>query len=142
MVMLRLLDGVIDNYMPDMKYADARIAQRYSKTPNYPEVNRRAVREMHRQVGDLVLGADGIAVRGLIVRHLVLPGNLAGTDHVIRFLAQDFSKNTYLNGMDQYRPAYRAHLYPELGRRITQAEYAQAVRWAQEGGLRRLANIY
>lgn len=139
MAMLRLLDGVIDIYMPDMKYADARVAHRYSKIPNYPEVNQRAVREMHRQVGDLVLDSDRIAVRGLIVRHLVLPDNLAGTDRVLRFLAQEISKDTYLNVMDQYRPAFRAHLYPEIDRRITQAAYAQAVRWAQEYGLRRLA---
>jgi len=138
LAMLQLLDGVIDIYMPDMKYADPAIAQRYSKVPRYPEVNQAAVREMHRQVGDLRIDPDGLATRGLLVRHLVLPGGLAGTPDVVRFLADEISPDTYLNLMDQYRPAYRAAAYPELNRPITRAEYQAAVKMALDAGLRRL----
>lgn len=135
---LALLDGVVDIYMPDMKYSDAALAQRYSKVRNYPAVNRAAVKEMHRQVGDLVLDSEGIARRGLLVRHLVLPGGLAGTGEVIRFLAEEISPNTYLNVMAQYRPCHRAGLYPELNRPITRAEYQEAIRLALAAGLTRL----
>lgn len=136
--MLALLDGVIDIYMPDMKYSDAAVAERYSKVANYPEVNRSAVAEMHRQVGDLLVDARGIAVRGLLVRHLVLPGGLAGTPEVVRFLAERISTRTYLNIMDQYRPAYRASEYPELNRSVTREEFASAVRAALDFGMQRL----
>lgn len=136
--MLRLFDGVIDIYMPDMKYADAQVARRYSKIPNYPQVNRAAVGEMHRQVGDLQIGADGLATRGLLVRHLVLPNGLAGTQEVVTFLAEKISKNTYLNLMDQYRPAFQAHHYPALNRPVTRAEYQAAVEMAHQAGLHRL----
>lgn len=135
---LELLDGVVDIYMPDMKYADAGIAERYSQVPNYPEVNRAAVREMHRQVGDLHIDVNGLATRGLLVRHLVLPGDLAGTAQVVRFLADEISRATYLNVMDQYRPAYCAEGCPELNRRISREEFQAAVRLAQEAGLSRL----
>jgi putative pyruvate formate lyase activating enzyme len=135
---LALLDGVVDIYMPDMKYADSEIAKRYSGVSGYAEVNRAAVLEMHRQVGDLVLDRRGIARRGLLVRHLVLPANLAGTDRILTFLAEKVSPDTYLNLMDQYRPCYRADRHPPLDRRITAEEYATALRWAREKGLRRL----
>lgn len=135
---LALLDGVVDIYMPDMKYASASIARQYSRIPNYPAVNQAAVREMHRQVGDLQLNRQGLAVRGLLVRHLVLPNNLAGTQEIMRFLAQEISPNTYLNLMDQYRPAFKASQYPKLNRRITSEEYQAAVRMALEAGLHRL----
>jgi len=135
---LELLDGLIDIYMPDMKYSDSHIARRYSKIPNYPQVNQAAVKEMHRQVGDLQLDERGIAIRGLLVRHLILPDNLAGTDLIVRFLAEEISKNTYLNLMNQYRPAYRAHQFPEINRSISKAEYNTAVHLAQEMGLNRL----
>jgi len=138
MEMLRLLDGVVDIYMPDMKYADAETARRYSKIPNYPQVNRAAVREMHRQVGDLQVNEKGLATRGLLVRHLVLPENLAGTGEIVRFLAAEISPHTYLNLMDQYRPAYRAYRFPELNRRITHGEYEAAVKMAHQAGLHRL----
>lgn len=138
MAMLELLDGVIDIYMPDMKYADAEIARRYSKISNYPQVNQSAVREMHRQVGDLQINEMGLAVRGLLVRHLVLPENLAGTANIVRFLAAEISPTTYLNLMDQYRPAYKAHYFPALNRRITRPEYEAAVKMAQDAGLQRL----
>jgi putative pyruvate formate lyase activating enzyme len=138
LAMLKLLDGVVDIYMPDMKYADAEIAQRYSGIPNYPQANQAAVREMHRQVGDLQLDDRGVATRGLLVRHLVLPNGLAGTAEIVRFLATEISPHTYLNVMDQYRPAYRAAQYPELNRPITRAEYQTAVRLALDAGLHRL----
>lgn len=135
--MLRLLDGVIDIYMPDMKYGDSTIARKYSKIRNYTEVNQAAVREMHRQVGELELDQNGLARRGLLVRHLVLPNGMAGTGEVVRFLAQEISANTYLNLMDQYRPAYKSHLLPELNRRLTDEEYQQAIKAANLAGLHR-----
>jgi putative pyruvate formate lyase activating enzyme len=138
MEMLELLDGVIDIYMPDMKYADVAIAKRYSKIPNYPLANRAAIREMHRQVGDLRIDEQGLARRGLLVRHLVLPENLAGTDEIARFLADEISPDTYLNLMDQYRPTYRAHDLPPLDRRVTRKEYQAAVEMARAAGLHRL----
>ena len=135
---LALLDGIIDIYMPDMKYGDSKLARQYSKIRNYVEVNFAAVKEMHRQVGDLQLDANGIAQRGLLVRHLVLPANIAGTDTVLAFLAREISTNTYLNLMDQYYPCYRADDYPLLARPITRAEYDQALQLAQQYGLQRL----
>ncbi len=134
---LHLLDGVIDIYMPDMKYADEQLALRYSKIPGYPSANQAALGEMHRQVGDLVI-VDGLATHGLLVRHLVLPHQLAGTAEVVRFLAQQVSTNTYLNLMDQYRPAYHAAQFPELNRRLTGEEYQQAIALANQAGLHRL----
>ncbi len=134
---LRLLDGVFDIYMPDFKYADAGLAKRYSNVENYPEVAKAAFWEMHRQVGDLALDRRGIARRGLLVRHLVLPNGIAGTGEVVRFLA-DLSEDTYLNVMDQYRPCYRAHEYPPLARRPSRAELEEALRLALAAGLRRL----
>ncbi len=136
--MLRLLDGVVDIYMPDMKYADTDTARRYSKVVNYPEANQAAVREMHRQVGDLELDSTGVATRGLLVRHLVLPDYLAGTEQVLRFLAEEISPQTYLNLMDQYRPSYRAAEYPALNRSLTPNEYSDAVRITRKAGLQRL----
>jgi putative pyruvate formate lyase activating enzyme len=138
MASLALLDGVIDIYMPDMKYADADRARRSSKVRNYPAINRAAVKEMHRQVGDLVLDARGIAVRGLLVRHLVLPNDIAGTADIVRFLANEVSPQTYLNVMDQYRPCYKAFEIPALGRPITGSEFREAVRLAEVAGLHRL----
>jgi putative pyruvate formate lyase activating enzyme len=134
---LALLDGVVDIYMPDMKYADEDRARRYSSTRDYPSVNRAAVREMHRQVGDLVLDGRGIARRGLLVRHLVLPGDLANTEAIAAFLAREISPDTYINVMDQYRPCYRAAEYPEIARRPERREIAQAFGAARRQGLRR-----
>jgi putative pyruvate formate lyase activating enzyme len=135
---LRLLDGVIDIYMPDMKYADERVGERLCGAPDYPRRNRRAVLEMHRQVGDLELDERGVARRGLLVRHLVLPGGLAGTAKVARFLADEISPDTYVNVMDQYRPAHRTSLYPDISRPATGAEYREAVRATRAAGLWRL----
>ena len=135
---LRLLDGIIDIYMPDMKYGDSSQAHRFLHARNYVGVNRAAVREMHRQVGDLKLDHDGIAERGLLVRHLVLPENVSGTDEVLAFLARDVSPDTYVNLMDQYRPCYRADGNPPLGRRVSHREVGQAKAWAEVLGLHRL----
>ena len=135
---LALLDGVVDIYMPDMKYGDSTLARRYSHIRDYVAVNRAAVREMHRQVGDLVVDERGVARRGLLVRHLVLPENLAGTREVLRFLAEEISPRTYVNLMDQYRPCFKAVGDAALGRRLTRAEYEQALAWAREAGLERL----
>jgi len=135
---LALLDGIVDIYMPDMKYADSRLAHQYSKVRNYVEANRAAVKEMHRQVGDLVLDARGIAQRGLLVRHLVLPNGIAGTDDVLRFLAEEISRNTYLNLMDQYHPYHRADEYRALARPLTEEEYREALAAADRAGLKRL----
>lgn len=134
---LRLLDGVIDIYMPDAKYADAEVAKRLSGAADYPRVMRAALTEMHRQVGDLQIDDRGIATRGLLVRHLVMPNGLAGTTEIMRFLAS-LSEDTYVNVMAQYRPCYRAHEYPELSRRITGEEYREAVQAALDAGLHRL----
>ena len=134
---LALLDGVVDVYMPDMKYGDAETALRLSGIPDYPAVNRAAVREMHRQVGDLLLDGEGVAVRGLLVRHLVLPGGLAGSEEVFRFLAGEVSRGTWLNVMDQYHPAFRARLHPPLDRRPTPEELAEVRALAARYGLTR-----
>jgi putative pyruvate formate lyase activating enzyme len=135
---LALLDGVIDIYMPDMKYGDSELARKYSHIRDYLRHNQAAVREMHRQVGDLVLDEDGIARRGLLVRHLVLPEGIAETGAVLRFLAEEISPDTYLNLMDQYRPCFKAARFPELDRRITSPEYEKALQLARRHGLTRL----
>lgn len=132
---LTLMEGFIDIYMPDMKYADAAVAERLSGVRDYPAVNQAAVREMYRQVGDLVVDATGVAVRGLLVRHLILPEDLAGTAAIARFLAEEISPHTYINLMPQYYPAYRASCEPALRRRITAAEYAAAEQQARAAGL-------
>ena len=134
---LELLDGIVDIYMPDMKYADQAVARRCSKVENYPAVNQAAVQEMHRQVGDLVMDERGVALHGLLIRHLVLPEGLAGTGEIVRFLA-GISPNTYLNVMDQYRPCYKANDLPPLDRRLTRQEYNEAVQMALDAGLTRL----
>jgi putative pyruvate formate lyase activating enzyme len=135
---LALLDGVIDIYMPDMKYGDPELARKYSHIRDYVRHNQAAVREMHRQVGDLVLDADSIALRGLLVRHLVLPAGIAGTEEVVRFLAEEISTDTYLNLMEQYRPCFKAGQFPEIDRPLTSREYAEALELTRRYGLRRL----
>jgi putative pyruvate formate lyase activating enzyme len=134
---LSLLDGVVDIYMPDMKYSQPSIARGYSKVRDYPRVNRAAVSEMHRQVGDLKLDEQGLAVRGLLVRHLILPGRLAGTREIMHFLASEISTDTYVNIMDQYRPAFQAEAHAQINRRPTPDEYDEALQWAREVGLHR-----
>lgn len=132
---LRLLEGIFDIYMPDAKYGSDEPALKYSQAPQYKEVMESALREMHRQVGDLVLDEEGIAVRGLLVRHLILPAGLAGFAEVIRFLTYEVSQNTYLNIMPQFRPEYKACQFPELSRPITGQEYSDALRLAARAGL-------
>ena len=138
---LALLDGVVDIYMPDMKYSDAAVAWRFSRVKDYPEANQAAVREMHRQVGDLVVDERGIAQRGLIVRHLVMPEGLAGTRAIAKFIAQDISAHTYVNVMAQYRPCYRAQRHPALSRPLMAQEFRQAIEAAWEAGLRRFDRL-
>jgi putative pyruvate formate lyase activating enzyme len=135
---LKLLDGIVDIYLPDARYSDNKIALKYSNAPNYFEIMKKAIKEMHRQVGDLVINEEGIAIRGLIVRHLVLPNGLAGSEKIFEFIAKEISKNTFLNIMDQYWPAYKAHQYPELSRRITKEEFQEAINLAKKFGLKRI----
>ena len=135
---LRLLDGIVDIYMPDMKYSDEKTAEKLSGVKNYPAINRAAVKEMHRQVGDLQIDEDGIAQRGLLVRHLVLPHGLAGTKGVVDFLASEVSPDTYVNIMAQYHPCYKAFQFPGLSRRTSAVEFQEAVALAHQAGLNRL----
>jgi len=135
---LALLDGIVDIYMPDTKYADERNARKYSGAPGYPEVMKAALKEMHRQVGDLEMDRAGIARRGLLVRHLVLPNGLAGSKKTLEFIAHELSANTYLNIMAQYRPEYRAMQFDELSRRPTHEDIEEVVRTATQLGLARL----
>ena len=134
---LRLLDGIIDIYMPDMKYADDIIAEKYSGIKSYSSINRAAVREMHLQVGDLKINAQGIAFQGLLVRHLVLPNELAGTKNIAEFLAREISTETYINIMNQYRPEFQAPKHPKINRRISIEENQKAIAEARLVGLHR-----
>jgi len=124
--------------MPDMKYANSTIAQRYSRVRDYVPINHAAVTEMHHQVGDLVLDEQGIAQRGLLVRHLVLPDDLAGSDQVLSFISHEISRNTYINLMDQYHPCYRADQNPPLDRALLRREFIKAETLARQQGLWRL----
>jgi len=135
---LKLLEGVVDIYMPDFKFWDPDVADKTCNAPDYPEVARNALKEMHRQVGDLQIDNDGIAVRGVLVRHLVLPQGMAGTRNVMRFIARHISTNTYVNIMSQYRPCGRAGEIPELSGRSSREEFEQAVKEAREEGINRL----
>jgi len=134
---LRLLDGVIDIYMPDFKYGDSKTAEKYSGVKHYWEVATRAIKEMHRQVGDLIIGEDGLARRGLLIRHLVLPNGIANSKKVLEFIAREVSIHSWINIMDQYYPAYKSFRYPELSRRITPEEYREVIEYALSLGLHR-----
>jgi putative pyruvate formate lyase activating enzyme len=138
---IELLDGVVDIYMPDFKYIYPAMAMKYSEAEDYPESAKAAIKEMHRQVGDLVTDLRGIAMRGLLVRHLVLPDGIAGTAGVVKFIAEEISKNTYINIMDQYHPCFKAFEHPPLNRRLTKQEYADAVQMAIDAGLKRIDGI-
>jgi putative pyruvate formate lyase activating enzyme len=135
---LKLLEGIFDIYMPDFKFWDPEAARRYLKAPDYPEKAKEAIREMHRQVGDLTLDEKGIAMRGMLLRHLVMPGGLAGTREIMRFVSREISPDTYVNIMDQYHPCGNAAKYPPLDRRISRDEYEEALRAAREEGISRL----
>jgi len=132
---LRLLEGIVDIYLPDMRYSDEGLSMLYSAAPHYPEVNRRAVKEMQRQVGNLVIDKNGLGKRGLIVRHLILPERISGTEVIMKFLADEISKDVYISLMSQYFPAYKANNYKELSRRITAAEYEEAYLIMEKFGL-------
>jgi len=137
---LRALDGLVDIFMPDFKIWDPDLAHRYLRARDYPAIARAAFRERHRQVGDLVIGPDGLARRGLLVRHLVMPGGIAGTAAIMRFLADELSRETFVNLMDQYHPAGRVSRvrFPEIDRRITDEEFAAARTAVLDAGLHRL----
>ncbi len=131
---LKLLEGIVDIYMPDIKYGNNENGEKYSKVPDYWDAVKQALKEMHRQVGDLII-EDGIATKGLIIRHLVLPNNLAASKSVFEFIAREISKNSFINVMDQYYPSYRANEYPELNRRISPEEYRNTLRILEQFGL-------
>jgi len=135
---LRLLDGVVDIYLPDLKYGDPEAGLEYSGARDYPRVAKAALREMHRQVGALRLDKQGVAYRGLLVRHLVLPGGLAGTEELCRFIAEELSPETHVNIMGQYHPCHLAWQHPPLDRPVSREEVRTAVRAARLAGLRNL----
>lgn len=135
---LQFLDGIVDIYLPDCKYMDPKLAATYSSEAyNYPHYAKNALEEMFRQVGNLKASGRGVALKGLIVRHLVLPNRIAGTKEFVKFVAQNLSKTTYVNIMRQYRPEHRAMEFPKIARRLRSNEYAEAIRWAKEQGLTR-----
>ena len=135
---LALLEGIFDIYMPDTKFVDGETAETYAQAPDYPRVIKAALREMHRQVGDLVIDRSGIARRGLLVRHLVLPDDLAGTERTMRFLAEEISPATYVNVMAQYHPRGRIPPGSPLARQISSTEYERALTATRAAGLTRL----
>lgn len=135
---LRLLDGVIDIYMPDFKFWQEESAKRFLKAPDYPERARETLKEMQRQTGELVVDREGVARRGLLVRHLVMPGGLPETRQILRFIAREISPHTYVNIMEQYRPCGRAEDFPPIDRPLSHEEYLEAVEIAHQEGLTRL----
>lgn len=138
---IQLLEGVVDIYMPDFKYSDPAVAKKYSGAENYPDTAKAAIKEMHRQVGDIMIDKRGIALRGLLIRHLVLPDGIAGTSDLVEFIADKISKNTYINIMNQYHPCHKAFDHPPLDRRLTSQEYADAVQAAEDAGLQRIDGV-
>lgn len=138
---LQILDGVVDIYMPDMKYADESTAERLSGIKDYPLINRNAVKEMYRQVGNLEIDGNGIAIRGLLIRHLLLPSGLAGTENTMKYISQEISPNSYVNVMAQYKPCYKASEMPELARPSSMKECREAIEIARKAGLKRLDRI-
>jgi len=136
---LQLLDGIVDIYLPDLKYMRPEFAAKYSSGAyNYPYYAKIAVKEMHRQVGELSLDGQGIARRGVVLRHLILPNRISSPEEFIKFVVEELSPGTYVNLMGQYRPEYKASEYPELNRRITRSEYQEVMAWARRYGLTRL----
>jgi putative pyruvate formate lyase activating enzyme len=135
---LELLVGIFDIYMPDLKFWDNKWADRFCKAPDYGEIAMEAIKEMHRQVGDLLIDDEGIALQGLLVRHLVMPNNVAETEKFMEFLGNEISQNTYVNVMDQYRPCGTADQDEFINRRLTAQEYKDAVNAARKAGLTRL----
>lgn len=136
---LKLLDGIVDIYLPDFKYWDGKMAAKYSSgAESYPELTKKAILEMHRQVGVAKPAPNGIIYRGLIIRHLVMPNNVGGSEKIIEWIAKNLPKDTYVNIMSQYTPMYKAFEYPEIARRITFKEYHRVVTWAKKMGLTNL----
>jgi len=135
---LHLLDGVVDIYMPDFKFWDSTVAKELTHAEDYPEVARAALHEMHRQVGDLEIDEEGLARRGVLVRHLVMPHEQAGTQEIMTFLAEEISPDTYVNVMAQYHPSGTAQQHPDIARSTTLDEYHTALRLAREAGIHRL----
>jgi putative pyruvate formate lyase activating enzyme len=136
---VKLLDGIVDIYMPDFKYTDSEKASMYSAgASDYPEMAKNSIAEMHRQVGILQVDGEGIARRGLIIRHLVMPNRVAGTRELVQWVVENLSRSTYVNIMSQYHVDYQAYNYPEIARGITVEEFLEAVEWAQEYGLTNL----
>lgn len=151
--MIRLLDGIVDIYLPDLRYADSRMSEKYSKAPDYPQQSQKAVKEMHRQVGIARINDEGIIERGLIIRHLVLPSDIAGTEKIMKFIAKEISDDTYISLMSQYTPYYRVSEFKEISRRLSYEEYERAIEsmhnqglhngWTQDsGGLERFAGVH
>ncbi|NIO04007.1 MAG: radical SAM protein [Proteobacteria bacterium] len=134
---IRLLDGIIDIYMPDVKFFSSDVAGKFCNASDYPEVVKLVLREMYRQVGELKMDSRGIAERGLLIRHLVMPRGLAGTEGVMRYVAEELSRDNYVNIMAQYRPVYRAAEYPDLDRPVTTEEFLEALEIARKYGLHR-----
>jgi putative pyruvate formate lyase activating enzyme len=128
---IQLLEGIVDIYMPDAKYMGEEYSKQFSNAPDYPDVLRKVLKEMHCQVGDLTINSNGIAERGLLIRHLVMPQGVASSEAILKFIAEEISVHSYVNIMDQYRPEYRSHDYPEISRRITQKEYVEAIQFAK-----------
>lgn len=135
---LEFMDGIIDIYLPDMKYSVNEIAVKLSNAPKYFEYNKAAIKEMYRQVGNLKLDKNGIAVKGLIVRHLALPNDLAGTQKILKFLSSEISKDVHVAIMAQYKPCYKSINDTELGRTLTPDEYRKTLMWAKEAGIRNI----
>jgi putative pyruvate formate lyase activating enzyme len=136
---LKKLDGIIDIYLPDFKYADGEMAGKYSSEAyTYPEITKQAILEMHRQAGVAKPASDGLMYKGLMIRHLVMPNNVSGSLKVMRWIAESLPKDTYVNIMSQYRPIYKADEYPEINRRIYRAEYENVVNFANNIGLTNL----
>jgi putative pyruvate formate lyase activating enzyme len=135
---LRWLDGIVDIYMPDFKFFTEEHGKIYAKAKDYAEIAKRTIKEMHRQVGELEFDSSGIAVRGLLIRHLVMPGGVADTREIMDYIVKEISANTYVNVMAQYYPANKTEKYPEIHRGLFKSEFEQAVAAAREAGLRRL----
>ncbi|HMA61207.1 MAG TPA: radical SAM protein [bacterium] len=136
---LKYLDGIVDIYLPDFKYADSEMADKYSSgAKDYPELAKKALVEMHNQVGVAIPNQNGIMEQGLMIRHLVMPNNVSGSQEVIRWIGDNLPSNTYLNIMSQYRPVYKAHEYDQINRGITSQEYSQVIKWAKKSGLTNL----
>jgi putative pyruvate formate lyase activating enzyme len=135
---IKLLSGIVDIYMPDIKFFDEEVSFKFCNAKDYPFVVKGVVKEMYKQVGDLKLDERGIAYKGLLIRHLVMPNNIANTKEVMEFISNEVSKNTYVNIMDQYRPCWKAKEYPIINRCITQDEYENAIKVAKEVGITRI----